>query len=119
MNPQDLPAACAPDGEAVEHSDTSLLSPLLCREVSASHELVATAIHGVVIGELLAITDDGATPLVRFPEQPPGGARPARSTIDLRGPHIGSQVVLMFEQGDAARPIVMGVLRGAAGWPRI
>lgn len=43
---------------------------------------------------------------------------PARTTIDLHAPHIGALVVLMFERGDAARPIVIGVLRGSTtAWP--
>ncbi len=41
----------------------------------------------------------------------------ARSTVDVHGPHIGQLVVLMFESGDPSRPIVMGVVRQAAGWP--
>jgi len=41
----------------------------------------------------------------------------ARSVVDLHGAHIGRQVVLMFENADPARPIVIGVLRGAQGWP--
>lgn len=66
-------------------------------------------IAGPVVGELLAITADGSTPVVRFA----GGhaAVPARSTVDLHGAHVGAQVVLLFEEGDAARPIVVGVLR--------
>jgi hypothetical protein len=35
----------------------------------------------------------------------------------LRGAHIGSSVLLVFEHGDWALPIVIGVLGGAIGWP--
>jgi len=66
---------------------------------------------GVVIGELLAIGDDGRSPLVRYPDQPGTAAVVARSTVDLHGAHIGRQVVLMFEAANPMRPIVMGVLR--------
>jgi hypothetical protein len=41
----------------------------------------------------------------------------ARTVVDLHGVHIGQSVVLMFEGGDADRPIVMGVLRQTEGWP--
>jgi len=71
----------------------------------------------VVIGELIAITDDGYTPLVLYPGQPGSAALRARSVLDLHGTHIGKSVVLSFENGDAARPIVMGVLREAGDRP--
>jgi len=77
----------------------------------------ATRIHGMVVGELLAIAGDGQVPLVRFPGQAGSAAIAAGSTIDLQGHHIGQPVTLLFDQGDPERPIVMGVLRGAAGWP--
>lgn len=69
----------------------------------------------LVIGELLALTDGGFTPLVRFEGQPGSAALPALSTVDLQGVHIGARVALMFEAGDPARPIVIGVLRSRAG----
>lgn len=72
---------------------------------------------GVVTGELVAIADEGRTPLVMFPGQAGTAAVRARSVVDLHGAHIGAAVVLMFEEADAARPIVMGVLRGNEGWP--
>lgn len=72
---------------------------------------------GVVVGELVALADDGRTPLVVDPSAPEAAARRARTVVDLHAAHIGRQIVLMFEQGDPARPIVMGVLQGEAGWP--
>lgn len=71
----------------------------------------------VVVGELIAIADQGRTPLVRYPGQPGTAALRARSVVDLQGPHIGHPVMLVFEGGDAALPIVMGVLRQDDGWP--
>ena len=65
-----------------------------------------------VVGELIAITDDGKTPLVCFGGQPGTAALRARSTVDLHAAHIGAAVVLLFEAGDPQRPIVAGVLRG-------
>lgn len=75
------------------------------------------SLPSVVTGELIAITDEGRTPLVLFAGQQGSAAVRARTVVDLHGPHIGQQVVLMFEGGDASRPIVMGVLRQAEGWP--
>jgi Domain of unknown function (DUF6484) len=118
MNPNDLPADAAPAAEALERSDASLLSPLLQGDVLPLRgDGVAAAGQGVIIGELLALTDEGVTPLVRYPGHPGSAAVRARSSVDLRGPNIGASVVLMFEQGDPDRPIVIGVLRGQAGWP--
>jgi phage baseplate assembly protein gpV len=77
----------------------------------------AVPLPSVVTGELIAITNEGRTPLVLFPGQLGSAAVRAGTVVDLHGPHIGQPVVLMFEGGDASRPIVMGVLREAEGWP--
>jgi hypothetical protein len=69
---------------------------------------------GVTVGSLVAMTDDGRTPLVVYPGQTGTAAVRARSVVDLHGAHIGREVVLMFAGGE---PIVMGVLREGAGWP--
>jgi len=66
---------------------------------------------GLVVGELIALADDGRTALV-VDSSSAAPARRARSVIDLQAVHIGCHVVLMFERDDPARPIVMGVLRG-------
>ena len=68
-------------------------------------------------GELVALADDGCTPLVVFPAQPGAAAVRARSVVDLHGAHIGRQVLLMFEAADPNRPIVIGVLRGGDAAP--
>jgi Domain of unknown function (DUF6484) len=120
VNPNDLPVHAT----AVEQDHgASLLSPLLqvgLASLSALREPATASpaiIPGVVIGELLALTDDPATVLVRFEGQPGNGAVPARSSVDLQGQHIGGAVVLMFERGDPGHPVVVGLLRGHAGWP--
>jgi len=77
----------------------------------------APALTGIVIGELVAIAGNGRTPLVLFPGQPGTAALGARTVVDLHGPHIGSQVVLMFDGGNPCMPVIMGVLRGRDGWP--
>jgi Domain of unknown function (DUF6484) len=70
-------------------------------------------IKGVVIGTLIGFSDDGRAPLVVYPGQPGSAAIPARTTIDLFGSHIGADVVLMFEKGNAVQPIILGRLRNA------
>jgi hypothetical protein len=119
VNPHDLPDGLAFDARVQDPADVDLLSPLLRGPTLASAAPAAQPqpLHGVVVGELLALGNNGATAFVRFPGQPGDGAVSAQSAVDLHGPHVGQRVVLMFEQGDVSRPIVMGVLRGAEGWP--
>jgi hypothetical protein len=93
-----------------EQTEDDALAPLLKSPVQT---LRNGPLPQVVVGELVAITDDGRSPLVLYPGQPGNAALRARSVVDLHGPHIGAQVVLSFENGDASLPIVMGVLRQA------
>jgi hypothetical protein len=69
---------------------------------------------GVVIGELVAMIDDGRTPLVRAPGQAPVRAR---ATVDVHGAHVGRQIALMFENGDPGLPLIIGILRKEAENP--
>jgi hypothetical protein len=71
---------------------------------------------GSRIGLLVALADEGQTPLVTFPGRRYSDALPARATIDLRGHQIGREVVLLFENGDHRLPIIIGVLRQKDGW---
>lgn len=80
-------------------------------------EGIAVTITGILTGELIGIAEDGLTPLVLFPGQPGTAALAARTVVDLHGAHIGGDVVLMFDGGDPARPVIMGVLRPLPGWP--
>lgn len=96
-------------------SGTDLLRPLM--EASSAKALQPTPQAGIVIGELIGMTNEGRTPLVRYPEQPGTAALFARTVVDLRGPHIGREVVLLFEGADPSRPIIMGVLQECEGLP--
>jgi uncharacterized protein DUF6484 len=62
------------------------------------------------IGRLVGISDNGTVPLVTYDGQATSAAIPARTTIDVHGAHVGQEVVLMFEGGDPARPLVIGCL---------
>jgi hypothetical protein len=75
------------------------------------------SLGGVVVGDLVGMKDDGRTPLVLFAGQPGTAAVAARSVVDLFRDHVGRQVALMFEGADAAKPIVVGVLREGDSWP--
>ncbi|TDW32689.1 hypothetical protein EV128_10633 [Rhizobium azibense] len=63
-------------------------------------------IEGVVIGVLLGF--DAGAPLVVFPGNPRDTALPARSLADLTSTMIGAEVALLFEGGDATRPLIVG-----------
>jgi Domain of unknown function (DUF6484) len=72
---------------------------------------------GAVMGTLIGFKDDGRISLVLFPGQCGSAAVAAASTVDVGAVHIGRQVVLVFENGDAGRPIIVGLLRGQQAWP--
>jgi hypothetical protein len=72
---------------------------------------------GVVVGELIGLSEDGNCPLVLYPGQLGTAAVAAGSIVDLHAAHIGKRVALMLEEGIVNRPIVMGVLRGEEAWP--
>ena len=118
MNPNDLPDNITRAAERLTADSADLLSPLMGGDAHVGVPGNDWPIHGVLIGELLALCEGASVPLVRFPGQVDEGAVAARSCVDLQGLHIGQSVVLMFEQGDPARPIVMGLLRSATGWPQ-
>jgi hypothetical protein len=63
-----------------------------------------------VVGTLAGINDDGQ-PLVRHPLDPSGRIVLARTTVPIVAEQVDREVVLAFESGDIARPIVLGVLR--------
>ena len=71
----------------------------------------------IVVGELVAIREHGAAPLVVWPGQAETVAVPARAIIDLQANHIGRHVLLLFESIGSAGPIVIGLVREQRGWP--
>jgi hypothetical protein len=90
------------------------LAPLLHERMA---RLGSSPLPEVVIGELVALADDGFTPLVTYPGQLGSLALRARTIVDLHGAHIGKSLVLSFENGNPGLPIVMGTLRDALSAP--
>ena len=74
---------------------------------------------GVTRGVLVQLVEDGC-PLVDFEGNPEGKPLLASSTVVLRKRDLGREAVLMFEDGDARRPIILGLIQtGAPGTPLV
>ena len=97
--------------EPVADNDISELEHLLVTSIEPS-SATAMAGGGVRVGKLVAF-DKGTIPLVIYPGQPGTAALAARATVDLHASHIGREVVLVFDEGDLRRPIVIGCLQHA------
>jgi hypothetical protein len=69
---------------------------------------------GVYIGVLSGVGPAGE-PLVECESIAPGRSLPARTTVRVAGGDVGREVVLLFEQADVGRPIIMGLLRPGPG----
>jgi len=83
----------------------------------AKHEAVATpasapasGTHGVVIG-VLAGVDDRGRPLVAYAGNPQLLPVAARSTGNVDPAAAGREVALLFEGGDIAKPLLIGVVQ--------
>jgi len=79
----------------------------------------ARAGHGAVLGVLIGFRDEGRTPLVVYPGQPGDAGVAARATQDLHGAHIGREVVIVFEDGEPMRPIIVGLMQRADAAPQL
>jgi uncharacterized protein DUF6484 len=70
--------------------------------------------YGTIIGEFLGWGENGE-PLVKSDADPTQASVPAKATVVLGQRDIGRNVVLVFENGDPLRPIIMGVIQSPAG----
>ena len=68
----------------------------------------STAVSGTR-GLLTGCADTG-DPLVDYPSNPTGAPVGAATTVDLTAKDIGREVILVFEDGDLARPIIIGLI---------
>ncbi len=71
---------------------------------------VPSPVIGVVRGLLVTICEDG-TPMVDFEGNPSGEPIAAVATIAIATGDPGREAVLMFEDGDARRPILIGLVQ--------
>lgn len=66
-------------------------------------------IEGVVVGRITGFLSSGE-PLVDFTMNHTGRPVQSRTTVGLLIGHIGREVALMFEGGDARKPIIIGLM---------
>lgn len=72
-------------------------------------ERKSNRVNGAVIGKLVGIGDSGS-PLVDFPLNRLGHSLTARSTISFSKEKVGREIVLIFEEDDPQKPIIMGFI---------
>jgi len=77
---------------------------------SANDKLASIGLPSVIIGRIAAILESGE-PLVDFPGNASGKLISARSLVPITAAEIGREVALTFEDGDAAMPIIAGLLQ--------
>ena len=77
--------------------------------ITEGRSSLATPADGVVVGKFAGF-DGSGNPLVNFVADVSYEAVVARSMIRLQESQIGSDVVLAFEYGDIAKPIITGLL---------
>jgi hypothetical protein len=99
--------------------DTSGPYGTLLELVVADHDDRAPPqrIDGVVIGRLVGIGEHGE-PLVSFPASPAESAA-AKALCAVQPADVGRAVALLFEGGDAEKPVLMGLVHESAAEPAV
>jgi hypothetical protein len=109
MAAKDVELAIDPFDAILDERETAL-SVLSQRPVSMAPS--AVAVPSVVAARLHGFDGDDHPLLSDVPGLPHELIR-ARTTVSLRREQIGASVVLVFENGDLRRPIVLGVIQDA------
>ncbi len=94
--------------ELIEKDGGDLFSQLVEAPLDRS---VESTIIGVLVGDLVGLSNNGCSPLVPFAALSENGPLIARTIIELSDIDIGRQVVLQFEEGNITKPIIMGLLQ--------
>lgn len=76
----------------------------------------APQMPATMIGTLAGFNETGF-PLVQFADNKMDCPADARSTIPLTEQQIGSDVLVLFEQGQASKPIIIGLVQPPASAP--
>jgi hypothetical protein len=70
----------------------------------------ATLIAGVAVARFAGFDLEDRALVTDLPQRP-GQIVAARSTVPLRVAMIGAQAVVMFDEGDATRPLILGLIQ--------
>jgi Domain of unknown function (DUF6484) len=102
------------DGTEMEFTECSSV----CLDKNSEEaELIKTtppqSSKGAIVGVLTGFDESGG-PLVNFPENHSSALVMARSTVPLSVGQVGCEVVLVFEDGDISRPIILGCIQPQA-----
>jgi uncharacterized protein DUF6484 len=85
---------------------------------SSRQDLADFRLPTVLVGRVVAIRNSNE-PLVDFPSNTSGELVPARSLIPVTDFKTGHEVALVFEDGDPARPIIVGLIQVAQSSPEV
>ena len=96
-----------------DSGDATVLDKIVSLEPAASDRITSSPLAGMIIGTFVR-PDSSGRPLVDFPGNPEPLPTLARSTVETRDDQIGRSVALMFEQGDARRPLLLAFLDDSA-----
>lgn len=72
----------------------------------SSRRRLPDGVRGVIVGIAA-----GGEPMIDFCANPTGAPVPAASTINIQPNDIGREAILLFEDGDPSRPILLGLLQ--------
>ena len=104
------------DREENSHMETASVTDTEPCPSAPDTQAQASPVTGVLIGTLVELGDDGQAK-VSYPGNLAVLPVAARSTTQLRSESVGSEVALLFENGDIRRPIVVGVMQASMAIP--
>jgi hypothetical protein len=99
----------APEAETAPEAPAEDLVEMVLSEHAERHAPAPARIDGVVIGVLAGLGPSG-DPMVDFVGNPRGAPIPARAAVSTGPETVGREAALMFEGGDPARPILLGLI---------
>jgi len=83
---------------------------------NGKRELPEIRLPAVLVGRIVLVRESGET-LVDFPGNTSGQLVPARSLVPINIEEVGRDVALAFEDGDASKPIIAGLLQASQPTP--